>query len=262
MLSMHSWYSMRLDVRGIISLIILMTNIIIISSPSTIYATSSGVNFYSVNSPQFGVKSLEALIAKWWNWWNAVPSATATNWPECIKADGGMIGNSNQSIVFIGNPAQAVEKNVNARNQKCEISSNQLLYLTVYPGECSTGVKQGEGEEPNMKSPADLLACAQDSNKVMKLMQVKVDGTDVSSNIIRQSTSQPFNYIVPQDNAFQYPQPIAGGTNYSMAENYYLLFKPLPIGHHIIQLEVIRQPLQSDQPVEHDIANWDINVIP
>ncbi|MGB0004418.1 MAG: hypothetical protein WBP74_07155, partial [Nitrososphaeraceae archaeon] len=47
----------------------------------------------------------------------------------------------------------------------------------------------GEGEFPDMKSTSDLLNCAQDSNKVIKLMQVKVDGNDVSSNIIRQSTS-------------------------------------------------------------------------
>ena len=38
-----------------------------------------------------------------------------------------------------------------------------------------------------------LLNCAQDSNRVMKLMQVKVDGKDVSSDIVRQTTSQPFN---------------------------------------------------------------------
>jgi hypothetical protein len=30
-----------------------------------------------------------------------------------------------------------------------------------------------------------------------------------------------------------------------MAENYYLLFKPLPVGDHMIELEVIRQPLQA-----------------
>ena len=68
-------------------------------------------------------------------------------------------------------------------NQKCEISSNQFLYLTVYTGECSTGLKPHEGEFPDTKSPTDLLNCAQDSNKVIKLMQVKVDGKDVSSSI-------------------------------------------------------------------------------
>ena len=91
------------------------------------------------------------------------------------ERNGGSVGN-NQSIVFLGNPAFAVDKNVNSRNQKCEISSNQLIYLTVYPGECSTGGKPHEGEFPDMKNPADLLNCAQDSNRVMKLMQVKVDG--------------------------------------------------------------------------------------
>lgn len=242
-------------------LVFLVILIIIVTIPLKLYADPSGVNFYSINSPPPGMKSTEPLIAKWWNWWNITPSKIATNWPTCIKGNGGNLANG-QSIIFIGNPAQAVDKNANARNQKCEISSNQLLYLTVYPGECSTGLKPHEGEFPDTKSPSDLLSCAQDSNKVMKLMQVKVDGKDVSSNIIRQTTSKPFDYIVPVDNAFSFPPPIAGGNNTSMAENYYLFFKPLPIGDHTINVEVIRQPLQANQPVEHDVAKWNIKVKP
>jgi|SRR6476620_7077342 len=255
--SPHS--AMRIVTRIILAALLTII-IVILSDPARIYASTS-VQFYSPNSPPAGVKSLEPLIGKWWNWWNSVPAATATNWPQCIKADGGSVGN-NQLIVFLGNPAFAVDKNVNSRNQKCEISSNQLIYLTVYPGECSTGAKPHEGEFPDMKNPADLLNCAQDSNRVMKLMKVKVDGKDVSSNIVRQTTSQPFKFVAPADNPFGFPPPIAGGNNTSMAENYYLFFKPLPVGDHTINVEVIRQPLQANQPVEHDIAKWDIKVKP
>ena len=92
-------------------------------------------------------------------------------------------------------------------------------------------------------------------------MQVKVDGKDVSSNIVRQSTSQPFKFIVPSDNAFEFQAPIVGGNNTSMAEDYYLLFNPLPVGDHTIEVEIIRQPLQANQPVEHDVAKWNIRVV-
>jgi hypothetical protein len=92
-------------------------------------------------------------------------------------------------------------------------------------------------------------------------MQVKIDGQDVSSNIIRQTTSQPFNYIVPPDNAFELKAPIVGGNNTSMAENFYLFFKPLPVGDHTIEVEVIQQPLQANQPVEHVVAKWNIKVV-
>jgi len=47
-----------------------------------------------------------------------------------------------------------------------------------------------------------------------------------------------------------------------MAENYYLFFKPIPAGDHTISVEIIRQPLQANQPVEHDIAKWNIKVTP
>jgi hypothetical protein len=63
---------------------------------------------------------------------------------------------------------------------------------------------------------------------------------------------------VPQNNSADFKAPIVGGHNYAMAENYYLFFKPLPLGDHTINLEVIRQPLQAKQPVEHDVAKWDI----
>ena len=42
----------------------------------------------------------------------------------------------------------------------------------------------------------------------------------------------------------------------------FYFFKPLPIGDHKINVEVIRQPLQANQPVEHDVAKWDIKVKP
>jgi len=252
---------MKANIRGIIFLTLLMTIILIVSSPLKSYAIPSTIDFYSLSSAPGGVKGLEKLMEKWWNWATAIPSKTAANWPTCLKGDGGTTGN-NQSIVFFGNTAFAVEKNVNARNQKCEISSNQLLYLTVYPAECSTGSKPHEGELPDTKSPAGLLQCAQDANKVIKLMQVKVDGKDVSSNIIRQTTSKPFNYLVPPENTFDWKAPIVGGNNTSMAENYYLFFKPLPVGDHEIELEVIRQPIQSNQPIEHDVAKWDVKVVP
>jgi hypothetical protein len=242
-------YTIRLG----LFLTLLIATILVIGSPLKLYASQSGVGFYSNNSPPVGMKSLEPLIGKWWNFWVDHPVSYHETWPECVKGDGGTVGN-NQSVVFLGDPASAVEKNVNARNQKCTISANQLLYLTVYSGECS------EGEFPGY-STADLLKCGQDSNKVMKLMQVKVDGKDVSSNIIRQSTSQPFIWNVPAVNPYELKEPVVG-KHQSMAESYYLFFKPMPVGDHTIELEVIRVPLEANQPVEHDVAKWDIKVVP
>ena len=130
--------------------------------------------------------------------------------------------------------------------------------------ECSTGAipEDGPSKSPSSITPTDLLKCAKDSNMVIKLMKVKVDGQDVSSHIIRQSTSQPFKFFIPPENAVAYKTPPSGGNNTSMAENYYLFFKPLPVGQHTIELEVIRVPTVSTQPVEHPIAKWDIKVVP
>jgi hypothetical protein len=64
-------------------------------------------------------------------------------------------------------------------------------------------------------------------------MQVRVDCNDVSSHIIRQTTSQPFNFIIKPDNSDDRKVPIVGGNNTSMAEHYYLFFKQC-------QLEIIQ----------------------
>jgi hypothetical protein len=90
-------------------------------------------------------------------------------------------------------------------------------------------------------------------------MQVKVDGADLSSNIVREITSQPFvSTLRSSDNIFNDKIPCCGQ---SMAEMYELLFEPVQKGHHTISVEVIRVPLQPSQPVEHDLAKWDINVV-
>jgi hypothetical protein len=252
-----SHYSIRLGIRELMVASLLIMAMLFLNWPSKLNANPS-IDFYSLNSPPPGIKSLEPLIEKWWNWWVAHPQNIANNWPQCLKTDSSI---GNNKLVFTANPANAIPSNTNAREQKCEISASQLLYLTVYPGECSTGSKPGGGEMPDTKNPADLLACAQDSNKVIRLMKVIVDGQDVSSHIIRQSTSSPFKFVIPPSNVADYKAPIIGN-NTSMAENYYLFFKPMPVGDHKIELEVIRQPLQANQPVEHDVAKWDIKVKP
>jgi hypothetical protein len=240
----------RLDNRIAILLTLLLTSIIIIGSPLKIQA-QAGVGFYSPSSPPAGLKSFEPIIAKWWDWRGNQPAKYANTWPSCFKADT-VVGN--QSVVFLGDLASAPAggPNVNATHQVCQISASQLLYLSVYEGECSQG-------ENHLQTTQELLSCAQGSNKVIKLMQVKVDGIDVSSNIVRESTSQPFIYTIhSSDNAFGIKLPCCGQ---AMDESYELFFKPLPKGDHTITVEVIRAPLQPNQPVEHDLAKWDIKVV-
>lgn len=238
------------SIQALLSLTFIIILAVVIASPLQILATPPGISFYSPSSPPSGIKSFEPVIAKWWDWRGNQPAKYANMWPSCFTSN---VVIANHSIVFLGDLASAPANgaNVNAAHQVCQISPSQLLYLSVYEGECSQG-------ENHLQTPAQLLSCAQDSNKVMKLMQVKVDGTDVSSNIVRESTTQPFLYsIKSSDNAFGIKPPCCG---LAMDESYELFFKPLPVGGHTISVEVIRAPLQPNQPVEHDLANWHINV--
>ncbi len=82
------------------------------------------------------------------------------------------------------------------------------------------------------------MQCASDSNKVIKLNRVVVDGMDVSSNIIRQQISHPFDFIIPSVNVDDAHPTSVGMENPSMAENYYIFFKPMPIGSLAIEADV------------------------
>jgi hypothetical protein len=240
----------RLDYRGTIFITVLLTTMIIIGSPLKLQA-QAGISFYSPSAPPSGMKSFQPLIEKWWDFTANEPGKIYNAWPICLKEDATV---GNRSVVFLGDPAAAPAggANANATHQACQISSSPLLYLHVYGAYCSQGDSPG-------KSIPQLLTCAQDENKVIKLMQVKVDGVDVSSKIVRETTSQPFIWTIhSSDNVFAEKLPCCGQ---AMAEMYDLLFKPLPTGHHMITVEVIRVPLQPNQPVEHDLAKWDINVV-
>ena len=158
-----SIYTQKLTIGITIFLTLSILTITIISDSLNSYAQNQGIEFYSLDSMPDGMNSLEPLIANWWNWWEIILRVWPIIGRNVLRAMAGSIGNN--SIVFLADPALAVENNVNARNQECVISSNQLLYLTIYPGECSTGSKPHEGEYPETKSTADLLQCAQDSNK-------------------------------------------------------------------------------------------------
>ncbi len=240
----------RLHIQEAIFLSLLIIALLTVVTPLELRANPSGIGFYSPSSPPAGMKSFEPLIAKWWDFRGNQPAKYTIAWPLCLKAD---VVVGNRSVVFLGDPAAAPMggANMNATHQACQMSSSQLLYLSVYEGECSQGEFGG-------KSIPQLLTCAQDSNKVIKLMQVKVDGVDVSSNIVRESTSQPYMYTIRSpNNVFGIKPPCCG---LAMDESYELFFKPLPIGDHTITVEVIRFPLQN-QPVEHDFAMWDIKVV-
>ena len=94
-------------------------------------------------------------------------------------------------------------------------------------------------------------------------MQVKVYEKDVSSSSDRQSTSKPFLIILClRITPLAIQHLLLGETIHQWLKVTFYFFKPLPIGDHTINVEVIRQPLQANQPVEHDVAKWDIKVKP
>lgn len=215
--------------------------------------TKSSVGFYTLKSLPAGIKSLDPLIDNYWNWWITQSPSYAENWPPCIIGNADRVP-GNQSIVFLGDPATAVEKNVNARNQNCEIQSNQAIFFPPYNGVCDTG------EFPNY-SPSQLLDCAIGTNKGIKIMNLKIDGMDVSDKIFHTNTSKPFIWNIPKANFYQMSEPHVG-SHPAIAEGYYVFIKPMPVGTHTIELKVLRVPPEPNQPVERPNLKYTLRVVP
>lgn len=57
---------------------ILVTTILIIGCLAISHASQYKVDFYSLKSAPGGINSLEALLARWWNWWENHPSPYST----------------------------------------------------------------------------------------------------------------------------------------------------------------------------------------
>jgi hypothetical protein len=249
------WFSLQLHPLILAKLFLLVSIFLMFIAGSTAKAVGSKsiVGFYSPKSLPEGMKSVEPVIEKYWQTWIAEPPKYAENWPKCLimKPDQ-MAGN--QSIVFLGDPASAVEKNVNARNQNCDVSSNEAIFFPPYNGICDTG------EFPSY-TPSQLLDCAIGTNKGIKLMNLKIDGVDVSDKIFHTNTSKPFIWNIPKVNFYQMTEPHVG-SHPAMAEGYYVFLKPLPVGVHTIELKVLRVPPEPNQPVEHPNAKYTLNIVP
>jgi hypothetical protein len=211
------------------------------------------VGFYTPKSLPAGMKSVEPLIKDFWNRWIAISPIYAENWPKCLtmKTDQ-LVGN--HPIIFLADSASAVEKNVNARNQNCEISSNEAIFFPSYNGICDTG-------EFRNYTPSQLLQCAIGTNEGIKLMNLKIDGVDESDKIFHANTSMPFIWSIPKVNFYQMTEPHVGN-HPAMAEGYYAFLKPLPVGVHTIELKVLRVPPEPNQPVEHPNLKYTLNVVP
>lgn len=74
-----SWIRSRvLNKRVDILMAILVTTILIIGCPAISHASQYKVDFYSLKSAPGGINSLEALLVRWWNWWENHPSPYST----------------------------------------------------------------------------------------------------------------------------------------------------------------------------------------
>jgi hypothetical protein len=82
-----------------------------------------------------------------------------------------------------------------------------------------------------------LKQAAADAAKAVALMEVSIDGQTISDvKDYRVKSPEAFSVTVPADNVSGVP---AGTYSPHVADGYYLLLSPLPVGSHTISVYVV-----------------------
>jgi hypothetical protein len=94
-----------------------------------------------------------------------------------------------------------------------------------------------------------MWACAKDANEIFKLWKVVLDdqilfensgNSIVNQNLTEQilvRNSSIFTLDIPENNRFGVP----GGAYPAVADGYYLVLNPLPIGEHILEYSIVHE---------------------
>ena len=108
--------------------------------------------------------------------------------------------------------------------RSCTISSRQSILVPLVNVECSTAENNGD-------TPAELNKCARELADQFTDLILKIDGVPVDNLTKFRVGSPVFTFTAAQGNVFGIP----AGTTRSVADGYWALIPPLPVGTHAIE---------------------------
>ena len=177
----------------------------------------SGVpSVYPLNSKPYGLTYGE-WTAKWWQWALSIPKDTNpgadTTGKNCALKQSGPVWFLAGTF---GGPA----------TRTCTIPTGKAIFLSLINAQCNYLSK------PNLKTAAELLACAKSENEGITGLDATIDGVKVQglSNYRVQSPLFDITYI---------PNNVDGapiGKTQGISDGYWVMLKPLPIGNHTIHM--------------------------
>jgi hypothetical protein len=183
---------------------------------------------FSIHSHPHGM-TYGQWSAAWWQWATSLP---ADHHPLFDTADLGT-GQSGH-VWFLGgtffSTATPTGDFVGVANRSGRVPVGTALFFPILNTECSTA-------EGNGTTEAELRACAKGLVDGTTSLTATIDGRPVGHLFDQRAASPLFTYgPVPNNNIFQAlgANVPPGTTSPSVADGYYLMLRPLPVGQHTI----------------------------
>jgi len=197
---------------------------------ATSYGAQDDKYRFEVNSSPYNVTDSD-WAAKWWRWYVSVPKTESPNnldYPNHIVNQTCSVMQDPASPVFFLFTPYVEEK---VADRTCTIPANKAILIPIVNAEMDTG--DPTLTENSTKGLIDT-ATAGNNNAVIS---VKLDGVTLDFNHDQKYrvTTKPFNITLPEHNLWEEKEK--PGTYTGVAEGYFLILKPLPIGNHTLYYE-------------------------
>jgi len=191
---------------------------------------ANAVVVFQKDEMPFG-KPYEDWVHDYWRWLAAIPSDPVTTFAG-VKENGCFM-NKTGSVVMLMGPAVGGE-----HHQRCEVSSNQGIFIDGWSGECDASSKGNEN-----KSFKELSQCARDQDLGKIKTNVWVDNKRVAYveaedyktiNLINATElfTKAFNITTPENSFLTVDYP---GTYPGAVHGWFIFLKPLPPGEHTVR---------------------------
>jgi hypothetical protein len=226
---------------------LLLTVVIALSTTPNVLAHHSTSGYPQIISPHARVygKTYGEWSARWWQWAFRLPVRNGhgtfthplfvnSGKVDCSYGQAGKVWFLGGTFTTITGPNDTV---VGIANRSCRIPEGTTLFFPILNAEMDT-IDMITGKPTNMPV-RELRKVAREQMDKATNLAARIDGWPVRDLARYRVRSPVFAITLPKDNLYQYNEiPVAAGTYYPVvADGYFLMLAPLPVGKHTISFQ-------------------------
>lgn len=188
--------------------------------------------------------------AKWWQWVFSIPADRN----PLLDTTGEFAGEAQSGHVwFLAGTADTMPPAIPPVERSFNVPAGKHLFMPVYNWIFGAGVYDCEPSFPGVPCDVPLLQLMAATNTTAPgVLQVSIDGVLVENVRAYQAASPaPFSLDLLEGNILGLPP---GGYYPNVADGYWLMIKPLPLGEHVIR-QYVSVPNTLYGPIEFEVIH-------